>query len=133
MEPGRTIFARCPTNQPFLPVRILLRWLASALALLAVAYIFPPIHIETFGTALLAALVIGLVNAIIGTILRFLTWPITCLTLGLFSLVLNAFLFWLASELVPGFEVVGFVAALLGAIVYGLLAGLIAGLFGAKD
>jgi len=114
-------------------MRLLLRWLASAIALLAVAYLIPQIHVETFVTALIAAVIIGLVNAVIGRILRFLTWPITCLTLGIFSLLLNAFLFWLASALVPGFEVVGFVAALLGAIAYGLLAGLIAGLFGAKE
>jgi putative membrane protein len=114
-------------------VKIILRWLASAIALLAVAYLIPNIEVATFGTALLAALVIGLVNALLGTVLRFLTMPLTCLTLGLFSLVLNAFLFWLASEIVPGFAVIGAWAALLGAIIYGLLAAAIAGLFGAKE
>jgi putative membrane protein len=114
-------------------MRLILRWLASALALLLVAFIIPNIVIEHFYAALLAALVIGLVNGILGTILKFLTAPINCLTLGLFSLVINAVLFWLASELVVGFEVIGPVAAFLGAILYGLAAAAIAGLLGARD
>jgi putative membrane protein len=116
---------------------LLLRWLASALALLAVAYLLPALGIpgvvvEGFVVALVAALVLGLVNAVLGSVLRLLTKPISCLTLGLFSLVLNAFLFWLASVAVPGFEVEGAVAALVGSLAYGLLAGLIAGVFGAR-
>jgi len=114
-------------------VKLLARWLASALALIAVAYLFPNIVIDGFGIALIAALVIGLVNAVLGAVLRFLTMPLTCLTLGLFSLLLNAFLFWLASALVPGFYVVGALAAILGSLLYGLLAGAIAGLLGASD
>lgn len=114
-------------------MRLIARWLASAIALLLVALIIPNIHVEDFWASLLAALVIGLINGVLGSVLRFLTMPINCLTLGLFSLVLNAFLFWLAAELVPGFEVVGALAAFVGAILYGLLAGAIAGLLGARD
>jgi putative membrane protein len=88
--------------------------------------------VDGFVAALVAAVVLGLVNAVIGPVLRLLTKPISCLTLGLFSLVLNAFLFWLASALVPGFEVEGAVAALVGSLAYGLLAGAIAGVFGAR-
>jgi len=114
-------------------MRLIARWLASALALLLVALIIPNIHVQDFWAALVAALVIGLINGVLGTVLRFLTMPINCLTLGLFSLILNAFLFWLASELVPGFDVIGVIAAFIGAILYGLLAGAIAGLLGLRD
>ncbi len=113
-------------------MRLILRWLASAIALLAVAYLIPSIEVASFATALLAALVIGLVNAVLGTVLKVVTLPLTCLTLGLFALVVNAFLFWLASEIVPGFVVDGALVALLGALLYGLLAGAIAGLVGAR-
>jgi len=116
---------------------LILRWLASALALLAVAYLLPllgvtGVEVAGFTAALVAAVVLGLVNAVIGPVLRLLTKPISCLTLGLFALVVNAFLFWLASAVVPGFEVRGAVAALVGSLAYGLLAGLIAGVFGAR-
>lgn len=114
-------------------MKLLLRWLASALALLAVAYLIPSVTVAGFGVALVAALVIGLVNALLGTVLRFLTKPLSCLTLGLFSLVLNAFLFWLAAQLVDGFDVAGPLAALLGALLYGAIAGVIAGLLGGRD
>jgi putative membrane protein len=118
-------------------MKLLVRWLASTAALLAVAYLFPLLGIDGimvagFETALLAGLVLGLVNAILGPVLRLVTKPLSCLTLGLFALVVNAFLFWLAAEIVPGFEVRGALAAFLGAIVYGLLAGAIAGLLGAR-
>jgi putative membrane protein len=113
-------------------MRLIARWIASALALLAVAYILPSIEVAGFGIALVAALVLGFINAVLGTVLHFVTKPLSCLTLGLFSLLVNAFLFWLASELVAGFEVVGAWAAILGALLYGLLAGAIAGLLGAK-
>lgn len=114
-------------------MRLIARWLSSALALLAVALVIPNIHVDDFWAALLAALVIGLINGVLGTVLRVITMPINCLTLGLFSLVLNAFLFWLASEVVPGFAVIGVLAAIIGALLYGLLAGAIAGFLGAKD
>lgn len=133
MRFGSGIVGGDQTNHLSFLMRLILRWLASALALLLVAYILPNIFIEGFGAALVAALVIGLVNAVLGSVLRYLTMPLTCLTLGLFSLILNAFLFWLASLLVPGFEVIGALAAIIGAILYGLIAAGISGLFGLRD
>jgi len=113
-------------------MRLLLRWLASALALLAVAYLVPAVEVSGFVGALVAALALGLVNAVLGTVLRLLTKPLSCLTLGLFSLVLNAFLFWLTAAFVEGFAVSGALGALLGSLGYGLLAGAIAGLLGGR-
>lgn len=98
-------------------MKFLLRWLINALALWIAAEVVPGIDVAGLGNLLLAALVIGLINAFIRPILRILTIPITILTLGLFLLVLNALLFWLAAALVPGFAVSGFVAAFLGALI----------------
>jgi putative membrane protein len=103
-------------------MRILLVWILNALALLAVAYLLPSIQVSSFGSALIAALVLGLINTLIRPLLALLTLPITVITLGLFYLVLNGLLFWLASTLLPGFHVNGFIAAVLGAILYGLIA-----------
>lgn len=103
-------------------MRILMVWLLNALALLAVAYLLPSIRVEGFGSALIAALVLGLINTLIRPLLTLLTLPLTVITLGLFYLVLNGLLFWLASALLPGFQVSGFLAALAGAILYGLIA-----------
>jgi putative membrane protein len=98
-------------------MKFLLRWLINALALWIAAEVVPGIAVAGLGNLLLAALVIGLINAFIRPILRVLTIPITILTLGLFLLVLNALLFWLAAALVPGFAVAGFVPAFLGALI----------------
>jgi putative membrane protein len=104
-------------------MRLLLLWILNAVALLAVTYLLPAhIQVSGFGTALAAALVLGLINTLLRPVLTLLTLPITLLTLGLFYLVLNGLLFWLASALLPGFEVRGFVSALIGAILYGLIA-----------
>ena len=113
-------------------MKLLLRWLASAAALLGVSYLVPGVVVAGFTTALVAALVIGLVNATIGAVVKLLTTPIRWLTLGLFTLVINAGLFWLATELVDGFEVDRASAAFLGAIAYGVLAWLIQSVVGAK-
>lgn len=107
-------------------MKLLLRWVASAIALLLVAYLVPGITIATWGTAFVAALVLGLINAFIKPILKFLSFPIRVLTLGLFSLVINAVLFALAAYLVTGFEVDGVVAVVIGAILYGIAAGILA-------
>ncbi|MGA3098401.1 MAG: phage holin family protein [Bryobacteraceae bacterium] len=96
---------------------ILVSWLVSALALWIVAQIIPGIRISGFSSALLATIVIALVNATLGPVLRFLFFPVTLLTLGLFLLALNALLLKLASVFTPGFEVRGFLAALLGSLV----------------
>ena len=102
-------------------VRLLLRWLASAAALIIVSQIVPGITVTGFGAALWAALVIGLVNATFGVLLKILTFPLTILTLGIFWFVINALMLELASAFVPGFHVAGFVAAFLGAIVLALV------------
>lgn len=102
-------------------VHLLVSWLLSALALWIVAHVIPGIAVAGFGTALVATVVIALVNGTIGFVLKVLTFPLTILTLGLFLLILNAFLLKLASVLVPGFQVRGFIAALLGSIVLTIL------------
>lgn len=102
-------------------VRLLLRWGLNALALMALPYLFSSIRIEDFWTALVVALVLGLINALVRPILFLLTLPITVLTLGLFIFVLNGLLFWLVANMVPGFSVGGFWPALGGALVYSII------------
>ena len=97
-------------------LHILAVWLVSALALWLVARIVPGIEVRDFGAALLAAIVIAIVNAVIGPILRFIAWPLTFLTLGLFTIVIDAILLKLASMFSPGFRVRGFLNALVGAV-----------------
>lgn len=103
-------------------MRLILLWILNAVALLAVTWLLPSIHLSGFDSALAAALVLGLINTLVRPVLAILTLPLTVLTLGIFYLVLNGLLFWLASALLPGFEVAGFGSALLGAILYGLIA-----------
>ena len=103
-------------------MRLLLLWVLNALALLAVTYLLPSIQVSGLGAALLAALGLGLINTLVRPLLALLTLPITVLTLGIFYLVLNGLLFWLASALLPGFQVQGFGAAFVGAILYGVIA-----------
>lgn len=100
---------------------LLLHWLISAVSLLIVTYIFPGIQVRGLGTALIAAIVIGLVNATLGFILKILTLPLTLLSFGLFLLVINALMLQLASHLVPGFFVSGFWVAFFGAIVLSIV------------
>lgn len=107
---------------------ILLVWILNAVALLIVAYILPGIAVASFGSALIAALVLGLLNALVKPVLILLTLPITIVTLGLFLLVLNALMFWFAGSILEGFVVDGFGWALLGALIYSLVAGLLSGL-----
>jgi putative membrane protein len=102
-------------------LHILVVWLVSALALWLVAQIVPGIEVRDFGAALLATVVIAIVNAVIGPILRFFAWPLTILTLGLFRLVINAVLLKLASMFSPGFRVRGFLHAILGALLLTVL------------
>jgi len=102
-------------------MRLILHWILSALALMIVANLVPGFEIHGFKAALIAALVIGLVNATIGLILKVLTFPFIILTLGLFWLVINAMMLMLASSFVPGFRVQGFWPAFWGAIVLSLL------------
>jgi len=102
-------------------LRILVDWLISAVALLAVAYVMPSIHVDSFTTALIAAVVLGLVNAIIRPILILLTLPATILTLGLFIFLINGLLFWMVGTYLRGFEVADFWSGVLGAIVYSVV------------
>ena len=101
--------------------RLLLAWLINALALLALPYIVPSVQVSGFGTALVAALLLGLVNAVIRPLLVLLTLPATVLTLGLFIFAINGLLFWMVASFVEGFHVAGFWSAVLGAIVYALI------------
>jgi putative membrane protein len=96
---------------------LILHWLLSALSILIVAHVVPGFEVRGFGTALFAAVVIGLVNATLGFVLKILTLPVTILTFGLFLIVINALMLLFAAMLVPGFAVHGFGPALLGAIV----------------
>lgn len=98
-------------------MRFLVHWLVDAAALYLTARLVPGIRVEGVWTLLLAALVIGLINAVVKPVLVVLTFPITLLTLGIFYLVLNALLFGLAAAVTPGFGLSGFGAAFLGAIV----------------
>ncbi|TAG80239.1 MAG: phage holin family protein [Burkholderiales bacterium] len=103
-------------------VRLLIVWLLNAVALMAVAYVVPGVTVVNFIAALIAAFVLGFVNTLIRPILTILTLPISVLTLGFFYLLLNGFLFWGTSKILGGFEVNGFVAAVLGGLLYGLIA-----------
>ncbi len=96
---------------------ILLRWLLNAAALMAVAYLVPGFHVNSFYTALIVALILGIVNAIIKPVIVILTLPINILTLGLFTFVINAGLILLVSTVVKGFTVDNFVAALIGGVI----------------
>jgi putative membrane protein len=100
---------------------LLLSWLISAFSIWLAAQIVPGVRINGFGTAMIAAIVIAVVNATMGFVLRIIAFPITFITLGLFLFVINAFLLKLSSMLVPGFLVRGFVAALLGSILITVL------------
>ena len=102
-------------------IRLLVVWLINALALMAVAYLMPSIQVSSFGAALVAALVLGLVNAVVRPILVLLTLPVTILTLGLFIFVLNGLLFWMVGSWLQGFEVAGFWPAVFGAIVFSII------------
>jgi putative membrane protein len=108
--------------------RILLVWLVNALALLALPYIFTSIRVDSFYTALVVALILGLINAVIRPVLVLLTLPLTILTLGLFIFVINGLLFWFVASFVAGFHVAGFWAAVFGAIVYSLISWAVAAL-----
>jgi putative membrane protein len=102
-------------------VSLLLHWIISALSLMIVAYIFPGIQLQGMGAALIAPIVIGLINATIGLIVKIITLPLTILTLGIFWLIVNALMLQLAAALVPGFYVADFWSAFFGAIVLSIV------------
>jgi putative membrane protein len=105
-------------------VRLLLIWLINALSLLAVAYLLPSVRVESFVVAMVAALVLGLINTLIRPLLLLVTLPLNILTLGLFTLVVNALMFWFATSFFEGFGVAGFWSAFWGAIAYSLISSL---------
>ena len=98
--------------------RLLLQWALSAGALLLVTQLYSGVQVPSFATALWAALVLGLLNAVLRPVLVVLTLPVTILTMGLFLLVVNGLVFWLASVLLSGLQVRGFWAAVWGALLY---------------
>jgi putative membrane protein len=102
-------------------MRLILLWILNAVALLAVAYLLPSIHVASFASAMLAALLLGLINAIVRPVLLLLTLPVTLLTLGLFIFVINGLMFWLAGSLIQGFAVGGFWPALIGSLLYSVV------------
>lgn len=115
-------------------MKLIVVWLLNALALLAVAYLMPSIHVSGFGGALIAAAVIGLVNMLIRPLLVLLTLPVTVLTLGLFILVINGLLFFLVGNVLQGFEVASLWSGILGALLYSVISWLLATLIlGGKD
>ncbi len=99
-------------------MNLFLRLVINAAALIGVAYLFPGIDVSGFVTALVVAIVLGIVNLFFKPVLVILTLPVTILTLGLFTLVINGFLFWLVARFIEGFSVTGFWTAILGSIVF---------------
>ena len=102
-------------------MRMLLQWVLSAIALLLVSRIVPGFHVQGLWPALIAALVIGLLNATLGLLLKIVTFPLSILTMGLFLLVINGIMILVAADIVPGFHVYGFAPAFWGAVVLALL------------
>ena len=102
-------------------MKLLLVWLLNALALFLVAYLVPGVHLADFSSALVAVVVLGLVNAILRPLFILLTLPVTLLSLGLFIFVINALLFWRVGDILQGFRVDGFASALLGSVVYSVV------------
>jgi len=102
-------------------LRLLIHWVLTALAVWIVAQFVPGIHVSGITAALIAAVVIGFINATLGLLLKIVTFPLTILTLGLFWFVINALMLKLAAALVPGFEVRGFIPAFIGSILISIV------------
>lgn len=103
-------------------LNLLIRWILYALAVIFVSWIIPGITVENFLSAMLVCVILALINTFIKPLLQFISLPINILTLGLFSFVINALLLMLAGAITPGFEVDGFLSALLGSILLSLFA-----------
>ena len=101
-------------------MKIIVRWLLLAAALLLVAHLYPGVSVASFGAAMIAAFVLGLLNTLVRPLLVILTFPVTLLSLGLFLFVINAAMFWAAARVLDGFNVSSFGAALIGSIIYSL-------------
>lgn len=114
-------------------MRLILTWLINAAALLAVPYLIHSVSVDSLTTALIGALVLGLVNTLIRPILIVLTLPVTVVSLGLFIFVLNGFMFWLVAQWVDGFHVTSFWAAIGGALLYSVISWALSTLLLKKD
>ncbi len=101
--------------------RLLLNWVLSAVLLLVVARVVPGFHVESFGAALIAAIIIGFINSTLGFVLKVITFPLTLVSFGIFLLIINALMLMLASKLTPGFVVSGFMPAFWGGLLLSLL------------
>lgn len=110
-------------------MKLILVWLLNALALFLVTYLVPGVHLADFSSALVAVLILGLVNTILRPLFILLTLPVTLLTLGLFIFVINAGLFMFVGDVLRGFQVDGFGAALLGSIAYSVVSWLLSSVF----
>lgn len=110
-------------------MKLLLIWFLNALALLTVAYVLPGIAVDGFTAALVAALILGLINTLLRPLLILLTLPVTMITFGLFILVINGLLFWFAGSVLKGFEVSGFWVGILGALLYSIFSSVLAMIF----
>jgi putative membrane protein len=102
-------------------MRLLLTWFINAAALFALPYLMDSVHVDSFSAALVAALILGLINTLIRPILILLTLPVTVLTLGLFILVINGLMFWLVADFVKGVTVAGFSSAIIAALLYSVI------------
>jgi putative membrane protein len=124
--PGIAVVHPYPSGERLLPVnlvgsetlKLVLKWLLYAAALLCVAYLYDGVKVSSFTAALVAAFVIGMFNMVLRPVLVLLTLPVTVITLGLFLFVINALMFWAAASLLDGFQVSGFSAALVGSLIY---------------
>ena len=101
-------------------MKTLIRWMLLAAALLLVAHLYPGVEVKSFTSAMITALVLGLLNTLLRPLLVLLTLPVTVLSLGLFLFVINALMFWAAANILDGFAVAGFTAALIGSLIYSL-------------
>jgi putative membrane protein len=110
-------------------IGLLIHWAISAASLAVVAYLFEGIELNGWGAALVAPIVIGLINATIGFVLKIITLPLSIVTLGIFWLVINALMLQFAAFLVPGFYVAGFWSAFFGAIVLSIVSMILRSLF----
>jgi putative membrane protein len=102
-------------------MKLLIHWLISAVLLLVVSHVVPGFHVSTIGAALIAALVVGFVNATLGLLLKVVTFPLTILTFGIFLIVINALMLKLSATVVPGFRISGFMPAFWGAVLLAVL------------
>jgi len=114
-------------------MKILIHWFLSAVAVWLVSEIVPGFNVSSLGSALIAALVIGLVNATLGIFFKIVTFPLTVMTLGLFWLIINGIMLLVAAKFVPGFAIDGFITAFIGAIVLSILNMVLRALFLSKQ